>query len=131
MRKNFHDPEQELVFHKHRHKPRGWGGGCSGFVILKMSEEGETYGSYEECRVKKKKKAVTVRLTHHEHQFPHVGPGEVVQQLPHGAHVLQHTHTHTQSTIKEMKHKCHLSAVNRNATVLFVWCHRLRLVLIR
>lgn len=35
-------------------------------------------------------KVVMVYLTHHKYQFSHVGPGEVIQQLPYRPDVLQH-----------------------------------------
>lgn len=35
------------------------------------------------------KLGVTPPLTHHKYQLPHIGPGEVVEQLPHRADVLQ------------------------------------------
>lgn len=34
--------------------------------------------------------------TDHEHQFSHVGPGEIIQELPDGSHILnKHTETTT------------------------------------
>lgn len=35
------------------------------------------------------KQGVMTQLTHHKHQLSHVGPGEVVQQLPHRPHILK------------------------------------------
>lgn len=42
-------------------------------------------------------KGVMVHLTHHKYQLSHVGPGEVVQQLPHRPDVLQHRHMEKKS----------------------------------
>lgn len=57
------------------------------------------YGTFEKyfsglCTIIAKK-AVMVHLTHHKYKFSHVGPGEVVQQLPHGPDILQHRSTDT------------------------------------
>lgn len=42
-----------------------------------------------------RKKVLMVDLTHHKYQFPHIGPWEVIQQLPHGANILQQRSTDT------------------------------------
>lgn len=38
-------------------------------------------------------KGVMMPLTHHKYQFSHIGPGEVIQQLPYGPNILQHRST--------------------------------------
>lgn len=83
LRKNFHDPEQELDFHKHHHKL----GGCLGFIIARAKKIKLLY-RWKTFRYVLKRNIFMVHLTHHKYQLSHVGPGEVVQELPHRPDIL-------------------------------------------
>lgn len=53
-----------------------------------------------------------LKKTHHKHQFAHIRPGEVVQQLPDGAHVLQHRGSDRKSQTWERRSFKHVNCYN-------------------